>query len=139
MVGDLAQFMVGQGLSADEVASQADALALPNSVVEYFQGAIGIPPGGFPEALRQKVLSSRGLAKVEGRPGASLPPYDFDAAREELRAKYDKRGVTISERDLLSHALYPQVPPPTSPTHSIDIPGSLPSLTYLASLIECSS
>jgi hypothetical protein len=40
-------------------------------VVEYFQGLIGQPVGGFPEPLRSRVL--KGKPSVEGRPGASLP------------------------------------------------------------------
>lgn len=34
---------------------QAENLPFPGSVIEYFQGAIGVPPGGFPEPLRTKV------------------------------------------------------------------------------------
>ena len=61
VVGDLAQFMVSQGLSPSDVLEQAGNLPLPNSVVEYFQGCLGSPPGGFPEPLRSRVLEGKSL------------------------------------------------------------------------------
>ena len=106
VVGDLAQFMVSQDLDATQVVAQAETLAFPESVVQYLRGEIGIPPGGFPEQLREKVLSSRGLEGVDGRPGASLPDYDFDQAEKLLKDKY---GSFITDKDVLSHALYPNV------------------------------
>ena len=55
MVGDLAQFMVQNGLSREEAEARADELSFPLSVVEFLQGYIGTPPGGFPEPFRSKV------------------------------------------------------------------------------------
>lgn len=107
VVGDLAQFMVAQNLDAESILAQADSLAFPQSVVQYLRGEIGIPPGGFPEPLRTKVLEGRGLEPVEGRPGASLKDYDFEAAERKLKSTYGERN--ISEKDVLSHALYPDV------------------------------
>ena len=107
VVGDLAQFMVSQNLDADQVLEQAETLAFPESVVQYLRGKIGILPRGFPEPLRTRVLSSRGLAAIEGRPGASLPDYDFDEAEVILKGKYGANF--INEKDVLSHALYPNV------------------------------
>lgn len=52
VVGDLAQFMVQNKLSAADIEARAEELSFPKSVVEYLQGAIGIPYGGFPEPLR---------------------------------------------------------------------------------------
>mmetsp|Transcript_12902 Transcript_12902/g.19627 ORF Transcript_12902/g.19627 Transcript_12902/m.19627 type:complete len:1235 (+) Transcript_12902:119-3823(+) len=107
VVGDLAQFMVAQNLDAHSILEQADTLAFPESVVQYLRGEIGIPPGGFPEPLRSKVLGSRGLDPINGRPGASLDDYDFESAAASLRSKYGESG--ISDKDVLSHALYPKV------------------------------
>jgi pyruvate carboxylase len=107
VVGDLAQFMVAQHLEPEDVLAQAESLAFPESVVQYFQGAIGIPPGGFPEPLRSMILAGREGEQFSERPGASLEPYDFDEAARTLRAKY---GATlISVKDILSYALYPKV------------------------------
>jgi len=55
VVGDFAQFLVQNKLDAKSVMERADELSFPQSVKEYMQGHIGIPPGGFPEPLRTKV------------------------------------------------------------------------------------
>ena len=110
-VGDLAQFMVSQKLSPDDVLERAEKLPLPASVVEYFQGALGVPPFGFPEPLRSRVLAGRPLADgspcYAGRPGADLKPYDFETAAASLRQAYGE--ASISDKDVLSHAMYPGV------------------------------
>jgi len=43
----------------------------------------------------------------EGRPGAELPPYDFETAEKDLKEAYGDQRITFKE--VLSHALYPQV------------------------------
>ena len=52
VVGDLAQFMVQHNLTKQDVLDRASELSFPNSVVEYLQGQIGQPYGGFPEPFR---------------------------------------------------------------------------------------
>ncbi|KAJ1922086.1 pyruvate carboxylase [Tieghemiomyces parasiticus] len=104
VVGDLAQFIVSNGLTADEVRRQAKSLSFPTSVVEYFQGYLGQPHGGFPEPLRTNII--RDLPRIEGRPGASMAPFDFDQLRTNLIKKY---GPGIRDVDLSSAALYPKV------------------------------
>mmetsp|Transcript_62535 Transcript_62535/g.150405 ORF Transcript_62535/g.150405 Transcript_62535/m.150405 type:complete len:274 (+) Transcript_62535:95-916(+) len=102
--------MVQNDLSEQEVREQAATLSFPQSVVEYFQGYLGIPSHGFPEELREKVLQGRvlpnGKSMFEGRPGAEMAPYDFEKARQELEAKYGKQ---IRDVDVMSHAIYPKV------------------------------
>jgi len=104
VVGDLAQFMVQNDLSETDVVDRAETLSFPTSVVEFFQGMLGQPHGGFPEPLRTRILHGR--SPVTGRPGASLPAVDFDALRRTLR---DEHGPNIRDVDLLSAALYPKV------------------------------
>jgi pyruvate carboxylase len=55
VVGDLAQFMVSNKLTAEQVKEKARSLSFPTSVVEFFQGHLGQPVGGFPEPLRSNV------------------------------------------------------------------------------------
>uniref|UniRef100_A0A8D0GI10 Pyruvate carboxylase, mitochondrial n=1 Tax=Sphenodon punctatus TaxID=8508 RepID=A0A8D0GI10_SPHPU len=105
IVGDLAQFMVQNNLSREEVEAQADELSFPLSVVEFLQGYIGIPYGGFPEPFRTKVLKD--LPRIEGRPGASLPPLDFQKLEEELRERHEEEEIT--PEDVISAAMYPKV------------------------------
>jgi pyruvate carboxylase len=114
--GDLAQFMVANKLSEREVLERAESLSFPKSVIEYFQGFLGIPPYGFPEPLRSRVLKGRtiegtdGLTLFEGRPGADLPPMNLEAALSILEEKW--HGPTdekIRDVDVMSHAMYPGV------------------------------
>lgn len=56
VVGDLAQFMVQNELSEQEVMERAEELSFPQSVIEFLQGYLGIPYGGFPEPFRSRVL-----------------------------------------------------------------------------------
>ena len=79
VVGDLALFMVAGDLTPERVEDPAVPIAFPQSVVEFFHGDLGQPPGGFPPALQKKVLGA--TAPLEGRPGASLPALDL-AGRE---------------------------------------------------------
>lgn len=88
-VGDLAQFMVQNKLSARDVIERAEELSFPKSVVEFFQGYLGIPHGGFPEPLRTHVL--KGMKKIEGRPGASMPSMDLDKLKSDLIETHGNR------------------------------------------------
>jgi pyruvate carboxylase len=104
VVGDLAQFMVQNDLDEEDVLEQAETLSFPTSVIEFFQGYLGEPYGGFPEPLRTRVVRDR--PRIVGRPGASLPALSLAALETELR---DKHGPRIRDVDVLSAALYPQV------------------------------
>ena len=103
VVGDLAQFMVQNHLTADQVMERAEELSFPKSVVEFLQGAIGIPYGGFPEPFRSRVLKD--MPRVEGRPGASLPDLDMKSLKAEILESHPH----ATDRDVMSAALYPQV------------------------------
>mmetsp|Transcript_23313 Transcript_23313/g.57371 ORF Transcript_23313/g.57371 Transcript_23313/m.57371 type:complete len:1241 (-) Transcript_23313:878-4600(-) len=122
VTGDLAQFIVANDLTEQEVIDQAESLSFPKSVIEYFQGYLGQPAFGFPEPLRSRVLKGQviegtdGMVSFEGRPGADLPPYDFEAARKKLEEKWvidSGMGAPstdeIRDVDVMSHALYPAV------------------------------
>lgn len=109
VVGDLAQFMVQNDLSEKDVLERAETLSFPSSVVEYFQGYLGIPPFGFPEPLRSKVVKGKklpnGKEMFEGRPGAELPPCNFAAERAQLENRYGH----ITDELLMSYLQYPKV------------------------------
>ncbi|KAJ1727938.1 pyruvate carboxylase [Coemansia biformis] len=105
VVGDMAQFMVSNHLSGDAVVERAATLSFPKSVVEFFQGYLGQPVGGFPEELRAAIV--RGAPRIDGRPGATMAPLDFAQLRRDLEDKWGPG--TIRDVDLLSAALYPVV------------------------------
>ncbi|XP_064623588.1 pyruvate carboxylase, mitochondrial-like isoform X2 [Lineus longissimus] len=104
IVGDLAQFMVQNKLTANMVEDRAEELSFPLSVIEFMQGQLGEPYGGYPEPLRTKML--KGLKPVKGRPGASLPPLDFEKIRQKLEEQF---GLIVQEKDVMSAAIYPKV------------------------------
>ncbi len=124
VTGDLAQFIVANDLTKEEVIEKAETLSFPKSVIEYMQGYLGIPPFGFPEPLRSRILKGQtiegtdGLVSFEGRPGAELTPFDFDNEKKKLEEKWGddtggltglKAGHKIRDVDVLSSALYPSV------------------------------
>src|SRR5947207_3206220 len=105
VVGDLALFMVTNGLSSMDVLT-GKKLSFPRSVVEMMQGYIGWPEGGFPEVLQKIILDSAGAKPVKGRLSAKLPKVDFAATKKELAAKAHHE---VRDVDVLSYVLYPQV------------------------------
>jgi pyruvate carboxylase len=106
VVGDMALFLVANNLVPEDTLDPARELAFPESVVEFFQGRLGQPPGGFPVELQSRVL--KGRAALTERPGANLAAADLGAARERASALL---GRNASERDALSYVLYPRVFP----------------------------
>jgi len=70
------------------------------------QGLLGEPPGGWPQRFQEIVLKSAGAKPIVGRPGAALPPADFEGAAREIQAI---AGREPREEDVLSYLLYPQV------------------------------
>src|SRR5271156_5426397 len=96
VVGDLAQFMVSNKLSYDDVIARAGELDFPGSVLEFFEGLMGQPYGGFPEPLRSKALRNR--RKLEKPPGLFLEPMDLEKIKKDLKEKF---GVN-SEYDVAS-------------------------------------
>ncbi|KAL1871885.1 pyruvate carboxylase [Diaporthe australafricana] len=104
VVGDLAQFMVSNKLSEDDVKAKAKELDFPGSVLEFLEGLMGQPYGGFPEPLRSDAL--RGRRKLDKRPGLFLEPVDFAKVRRDLTKKY---GPGVTECDVASYVMYPKV------------------------------
>ncbi|UWG96351.1 pyruvate carboxylase [Dehalobacter sp. DCM] len=104
VVGDMAIFMVQNGLTADNLLEKGKALTFPDSVMDYFKGMMGQPEGGFPEELQKVVL--KGQEPITCRPGEILEPIDFDAIKKKLKEEFN---VDANMRNALSYALYPKV------------------------------
>ncbi|MCE9532433.1 MAG: pyruvate carboxylase [Planctomycetes bacterium] len=104
VVGDMALFMLANNLSAEQVLDPQRELAFPESVVEFFEGKLGQPPGGFPPALQKKIL--RGRSAFTDRPGSNLAPANFAKAKEEVEAKIQR---PVNEQETVTYLLYPRV------------------------------
>lgn len=105
VVGDLAQFMVSNNLTEEDVIKLAPELDFPGSVLDFMEGLMGTPYGGFPEPLRTNMLGNK-RAKLDQRPGLTLPPIDFVKVKQELVSRY---GDNIDECDIASYVMYPKV------------------------------
>lgn len=77
VVGDMAIFMLKNDLTKDNILEKGKDLSYPDSIVQYFKGALGQPEGGFPEKLQRIVL--KGQEPITVRPGSLLPDVDFEA------------------------------------------------------------
>ena len=103
-VGDMALFMVGNDLTVDDVLTGEKEYSYPASVIDLISGAMGQPPGGFPETVRQRILKDHPC--FDGRPGETLPPADFEAEAVKLETLLDRKPTS---QEVLSSLLYPRV------------------------------
>lgn len=124
VAGDLSLFMVQNNLDENSVVERAAQLDFPDSVVDFMNGRIGVPSGGFPEEFRKGVLKGKAPAVPDGtRPGESMESYNFEEEKEKL---VERTGIQFIEdlaeadagrdvqdyhhyNDLISAALYPDV------------------------------
>ncbi|MFT7668383.1 MAG: pyruvate carboxylase [Planctomycetota bacterium] len=117
MVGDFSIFLVQNDLlvltgnfsdsvelTLAKVLEQAHRIDFPQSVVTYFQGHLGKPPGGFPQKLQDAVL--KGLPSLDGQPSDHLEAMDLDLLKQSLEAKF---GRKLGTETIVSAALYPRV------------------------------
>ncbi len=103
-VGDMALFMVANDVSSNDILNGERDYSYPASVVDLISGAMGLPPGGFPEKVKQRILN--GKPSFEGRPGDTLPPADFAAERVKMQTLL---GREPNNQEVLSSILYPRV------------------------------
>jgi pyruvate carboxylase len=106
VVGDMTLFLLANEMKPSDVLalSEDNDISFPNSVVEMFSGALGVPPGGWPKKLQRIIL--RGQAPLKGRPSANLPEADFAAVQTDLQ---QKTGHAVTPDAILSYLLYPEV------------------------------
>ncbi|MDI2589510.1 pyruvate carboxylase [Psychrobacillus sp. NEAU-3TGS] len=104
VVGDMALFMVQNNLDEVSVITRGKTIDFPDSVIEFFEGYIGQPYGGFPEELQKVILKDRHAINV--RPGELLEPVDFETVRELL---FNQLGRPVTSQEILAYTLYPKV------------------------------
>lgn len=110
VVGDFAIFMFKNNLTKENILTVGKDLSYPDSVVEYFEGMIGQPEGGFPEELQKIIL--KGKEPITVRPGSLLPDEDFDYIKNGLKENFYTENMEdpeVMQQKALSYALYPKV------------------------------
>ncbi|MFT3802457.1 MAG: pyruvate carboxylase [Burkholderiaceae bacterium] len=112
VVGDMAIFMVANGLGTQDILDPSRDIAFPDSVIALFKGELGFPPDGFPADVSRRILKCGTPSQVlpeppaPYRPGDSLAPVDLAAAREEAEKAV---GRHIDDDELASYLMYPKV------------------------------
>jgi pyruvate carboxylase len=104
VVGDMAQFMVANDISPEDVFARGEQLAFPESVVSFFMGEIGQPTGGFPVALQQILL--KGKTPFTDRPNKHLEPLHLEAEFEAFKLEF---GDDLTYTMYLAYKFYPKV------------------------------
>lgn len=104
VVGDMALFMVSNGLTEQDVMEQGESLAFPDSVIDLFKGNLGQVEGGFPKELSKLIL--KGDKPFTKRPNEYLDPVDFDKEFVTFQEEFDDRTTIL---DFLSYKMYPAV------------------------------
>jgi len=90
VVGDLALHLVATGADPAEFAKYPEKFDVPDSVIGFLSGELGVPPGGWPEPFRSRALAGR---EIKDR-------------TTELSAD-DRAGLTRTPRETLHRLLFP--------------------------------
>lgn len=90
VVGDLALHLVGAGVSPADFEADPGRFDVPDSVVGFLRGELGVPPGGWPEPFRTRALQGRSEAR----------------AAQEL-GEQDRAGLAEDRRATLNRLLFP--------------------------------
>ena len=104
VVGDMALYLVSNGLTIDDVMEKGDTVSFPESVVDFFMGRLGQPYGGFPNELQKIILKDK--EPFTDRPNSHLEPVDFDKGFVDFKKKFD---ASLKMTDYLSYLMYPKV------------------------------
>jgi len=108
VVGDMAQYLVSNNLTIQDVLERGDTISFPQSVVNFFKGDLGQPVGGFPKDLQKLILKDQ--EPYADRPNAHITPLDIDKEYEDFKKIFEKGlGRPIDITDFLSFQLYPKV------------------------------
>ncbi len=104
VVGDLAQYMVANNITKEDIFTKGDQISFPESVVSYFMGELGQPEGGFPLELQRIVL--KGKLPLTDRAGKHIPALDLDKDFKDFKKKF---GEDLTYTTYLSYKFYPKV------------------------------
>jgi pyruvate carboxylase len=104
VVGDMAQYMVANNITPEDIFEKGEAISFPESVQQFFMGEIGQPTGGFPKDLQRIIL--KGKTPYTDRPNKHLAPINFE---QDFAAFKEQFGADLKETDYLSYKFYPKV------------------------------
>lgn len=104
VVGDMAQYMVANDISKEDIFSKGDQISFPDSVVSYFMGEIGQPEGGFPPELQRIILKDKKPFSI--RPNSFLPHLDLEKDFAKFQEEF---GADLPYTTYLSYKFYPKV------------------------------
>jgi pyruvate carboxylase len=104
VVGDLAQYMVANNISKEDIFTKGDQISFPESVVSYFMGELGQPEGGFPLELQRIIL--KGKVPLTDRAGKHIPALDLEQDFKDFKKKF---GEDLPYTTYLSYKFYPKV------------------------------
>ncbi len=82
VVGDLALYLCGSNADIVEFERNPASFDLPDSVIGFLSGELGVPAGGWPEPFRTRALAGKKTAAPSARPAGrdqicSHRPRDF--------------------------------------------------------------
>eukprot|EP00440_Ansanella_granifera_P019967 gb/GFBE01021697.1/.p1 GENE.gb/GFBE01021697.1/~~gb/GFBE01021697.1/.p1 ORF type:complete len:1330 (+),score=334.12 gb/GFBE01021697.1/:1-3990(+) len=109
VVGDIALMLVLNNVPPQDLKDPEKLAKIrwPGSAVDMAQGGLGTPHHGFPQIMLDAIL--KGKERMPGRPGATLPPADFDQARAKLAEDLSCAPASFTDEDVISGILYPAV------------------------------
>lgn len=108
VVGDMAQYLVSNNLTCEDVKEKGNQISFPQSVVSFFKGDLGQPIGGFDKNLQSSILKN--IKPITTRPNEHLEPINFETEWKEFKTNFSKGiGREIEFTDFLSFKLYPEV------------------------------
>ncbi|CAN5761163.1 pyruvate carboxylase [soil metagenome] len=111
VVGDMCMFMISRGVKPGDARSYLQSLpagtSFPESVIDMLQGGLGQPMGGWPADVQKIILGKK--KPFTNRPGERAEKVDLGKTRTALAEKLGKTAATITDDDLYSHLMYPQV------------------------------
>ena len=90
VVGDLALHLVAVGADPEEFATDPGRFDVPDSVIGFLSGDLGVPPGGWPEPFRTRALEGR----THRAPQADL-------------SSDERAGLKTEPRETLNRLLFP--------------------------------
>ena len=108
VVGDMAQYLVSNNLTIQDVLEDGENLSFPESVKSFFRGDLGQPVGGFPEKIQKIILKDE--KPYTDRPNQHMDPIDFEKEFVEFQGIFhEKLDRKLDISDFLSYKLYPKV------------------------------